>query len=49
MLFVIGIYGDAGEIAIFPEGNISLWDDDPSRKERILGVRTCGTQEKLVF
>jgi hypothetical protein len=44
MLFVVGIDRDTGEVAVFLERNISLWDDYPPREKRILGVGTAGAQ-----
>jgi len=48
MLFSVGGYGNAGEVASCPEDNISLWDDDPSWQQKLFGVVRAGTQDEFV-
>jgi hypothetical protein len=45
-LCVMGTYRDAVKVPNFLEGNISLWDNNSSWKERTLGT---GAQNKLVY
>jgi hypothetical protein len=47
--FVADTYGYAGEVSIFPEANLSLWDDNSSWKKRTFGAGNAGAQDELVF
>jgi len=38
------VYGDAGEVAILREGNISFWDDNSSWQSIMIGA-----QDQLIF
>jgi hypothetical protein len=38
------VYGDAGEVAISSEANISFWDDNPTRQSKMIGA-----QDQLIF
>ena len=49
MLFHIGIDRNTSEISICLEGNISLWDYDPSWELRPLEPGRAGAQDKFVF
>jgi hypothetical protein len=50
MLFSVGGYENAGEVAPCPEDNFNtpLWDNDPPWQQKIFGVVRAGTQDEFV-